>query len=466
MIGQVLSHYRIESLLGTGGMGVVYLARDERLNRPVALKVLKTELTANPDRLRRFFQEARSAAAVTHPAIAQIYDVGETGGTTYIVMEFVEGKTVRQLIAQQELDLLGSVEIALQVAEGLGHAHRANIVHRDVKSDNIMVTPNGHAKLLDFGLAKLIEEGPAAPEERNPADLTRTATMFPTGTPTQTMVGTVMGTVAYMSPEQARGKAVDQSSDVFSLGIVLYEMVTGELPFRGVSPIDTMHSIVFDEAKPVTEVRKNLPLGLHQIVSRCLRKNPSVRYADAGALADDLKRLKKEIETGTQSPLSGVRAVRQVTDWIRSGRAFTPRGIVFLLAGGALIVLLLTRNFNWGSLIPVGFIGLMVYRSIRDRKRRMMKRFTAKASRMPGVKAIMVREDRIAVVVEKAQAKIYITLNALLDDINRKLYFGKPFSLIVRDDLAEDEFQRLLRDAGVVFVAENVVLKTPGPSTT
>ncbi|MFC2167154.1 serine/threonine-protein kinase, partial [Acidobacteriota bacterium] len=251
--GTSLKQFQIEKLLGRGGMGVVYLGRDTRLDRPVAIKVLRPELTANRDRQSRFLQEARSAAAVTHPAIAQIYDVDEVDGNTFIAMEFVEGKTISQLIANQELDLVGAVEIALQVAEGLSRAHEANIVHRDIKSDNIMLTRDGHAKLLDFGLAKLLDSPLADGQTETYRDFAKTKTL------PETMPGTVLGTVAYMSPEQARGKSVNQSSDVFSLGIVMYEMIAGELPFKGESPLDTMHSIAFDEARPVTTIRKNLP---------------------------------------------------------------------------------------------------------------------------------------------------------------------------------------------------------------
>ncbi len=160
MIGQNLKHYTIESLLGHGGMGVVYLARDTRLQRQVALKVLKPDLVSNPDRRKRFYLEARSAAALSHPAIAQIYDIDEDAGTIFIIMEYVDGRTVSQLIANGELDLMGSVEVALQVAEGLARAHQQRIIHRDIKSDNIKVTRDGHAKLLDFGLAKLLESYP------------------------------------------------------------------------------------------------------------------------------------------------------------------------------------------------------------------------------------------------------------------------------------------------------------------
>jgi hypothetical protein len=452
MLGKTISHYKIEDLLGSGGMGVVYRARDIRLNRPVAVKVLKPELTANPDRLRRFFQEARSAAAVTHPAIAQIYDVGEFDGMTFIVMEYVGGQTVRQLITNRELDLLGSVEIAIQVADGLGHAHKANIVHRDIKSDNIMVTPDGHAKLLDFGIAKLLDEQMDAAGKGTEQDLTDTETYM------QTKAGTVLGTVAYMSPEQARGQTVDQASDVFSLGIVIYEMVTGELPFKGDTPLDTMHAIAFDEVRPVTVLRKNFPPEIQRIISRCLRKSPRARYQDAGFLAEDLKRLKHEIESGIQGPSFRGRGLRGIMEWLKTSMPFGLKGMAFAAVAAALIGLLLFTNINWSILIGLTLFGLLIYRYVRNRKSRMLSRFVAKVSKFPGVKAITIKEDQITVVVEKAQAKIYIRVNSLLETVNRKLYFGKRLTAAVRDDLTKEEFQRMMKEPGVAYVSEDVVV--------
>lgn len=372
----MLKHYEVETLLGKGGMGVVYRAKDTRLQRPVAIKILSPELTANPGRRRRFLLEARSAAAVTHPAIAQVYDIDEADNTTFIAMEYIDGRTVGRLIAEGELDLLAAVEIAIQVAEGLAKAHEAGIIHRDIKSDNIMVTREGHAKLLDFGLAKLLdvaadedESGAPGPEEKS-----RTMTLDRT----RTLAGMVMGTLSYMSPEQARGKPLDQKSDIFSLGVVLYEMVTGELPFAGESQLDTMHSIAFEEAKPVTVVRKNLPPQLHLIISRCLRKRPEDRYPDARHLVDDLKRLKRDIESGTSLSLSPMARLR---GWYEQAKTWLPggsKGFYFLAAVVILIPIFIFTNIQWGNLIGVAFIALVIYRNIRNKKRRMLDNFVKK----------------------------------------------------------------------------------------
>lgn len=452
MVGKELKHFKIEKLLGKGGMGVVYRARDVRLDRPVALKVLRSDLTANPDRRRRFLQEAKAASAVTHPSIAQIYDVDEVEGTTFIAMEFVEGQTVGHLIDKRELDLIGSVEIALQVAEGLSKAHEANIVHRDIKSDNIMVTRDGHAKLLDFGLAKLLDPV-SADEESDVQDLKETETFA------HTQPGTVMGTAAYMSPEQARGLPVNQASDVFSMGVVLYEMVTGELPFKGDTPLDTMHSIAFDEARPVTVIRRNLPPELHRVVTRCLRKKPADRYKNARALAADLKKLKNDIESGIQRSLPVGERVRMFFEGIKTSLPFGPTGIAIFVIGLALIVLLIFTKIETGALIGLGVIGLIVYRYIRNRKNRMIKRFTSKISKFPEVKAIIRRDDHITVVVEEAKAKTYIRINSLVDLVNKKLYFGKNIEASVRDDLSPDEFQHILRRPSVTYVRDDIVLK-------
>ncbi|MDH5467996.1 MAG: serine/threonine protein kinase, partial [Candidatus Aminicenantes bacterium] len=380
-------------------------------------------------------------------------DVDEVSGTTFIAMEFVEGKTVSQLIDKRELDLIGSVEIALQVTEGLSKAHEANIVHRDIKSDNIMVTRDGHAKLLDFGLAKLLD--PVSADEESDIQGVKETETF-----SHTRPGTVMGTAAYMSPEQARGLPVNQASDVFSMGVVLYEMVTGELPFKGDTPLDTMHSIAFDEARPVTVIRQNLPPELHRIVSRCLRKKPGDRYRNARVLAADLKRLKHDIESGIQRSIPAGERVRMFFEGIKTSLPFGPTGVAIAVIGLALAALIAFTKLETGAIVGIGILALIIYRYVRNRKNRMLKRFTSKISKFPEVKAIVRRDDHITIVVEEAKAKTYIRINSLVDMVNKKLYFGKNIEASVRDDLSPDEFQHLLRGPSVTYIRDDVVFKS------
>ncbi len=452
MVGKSIKHYKIEELLGKGGMGVVYRAQDQKLKRSVALKVLKPELTASPDRLRRFQQEARAAASIQHPAIAQVYDIDEVDGTTFIAMEFVEGHTVSQLITNQELDLIGSVEIAYQAAEGLSKAHKSKIIHRDIKSDNIMVTRDGHTKILDFGLAKLLEPDADATGTETWPNRTRTQTMA------QTMAGTVMGTIAYMSPEQARGQELTYTSDVFSLGIVLYEMVTGELPFKGDSPLDTMHSIAFDEVKPITVIRKNLPPELHRIISRCLRKRSEDRYEDAAALAMDLKHLRADIESGVRRTLIPGHKFEEIKYWIRTSIPVGSKVIALAAAALVAVAILLFTDIPWATLLWMGIVGLVIFRYIRNRKRRMLKNLVSKVSRFEGVRAIRVKDNKITVVADKTQANLYIRVNSMVDNINKKLYIGRSVEAVVRDDLSPDEFQSMLRETNIVYVRDDIVL--------
>lgn len=455
IVGQTLKHYRIEALLGKGGMGVVYKARDTRLDRPVALKMLTPDIVANPTRRKRFLIEARSAAAVSHPAIAQVYDIDEIDGNMYIAMEFVDGRTVSRLITDGELDLLGAIEVAIQVGDGLAKAHGEGILHRDIKSDNIMVTRDGHAKLLDFGLAKLLEPGDdEEPPEVAPGDLSRTLTRGRG----LTMPGSVMGTISYMSPEQARGKELDARSDIFSLGIVLYEMVTAELPFKGESPLDTMHAIAYEEARPVTIVRRNLSPELHRIVFRCLRKRPEDRYPDARVLVEDLRRLKRDIESGTRTRLPAGDRLRGWIDWIRASFPFGQKGLLILIAAVALTAALVALNINWGGLIGPAFIALFGYRFVRNRKKRLIAAFTKKAAKVPSVRAVFSGEDRMTVVMDKAPAKDYIRVSSLIEEMNAKLYVGKRVQAEILPDPEEGEFQVLLRKMGIVYAREGVVL--------
>jgi predicted Ser/Thr protein kinase len=452
MVGKTLKHYRIETQLGKGGMGVVYRARDTRLDRLVALKTLPPSLIANPERKSRLLLEARSAAAVCHPAIAQVYEIDEVDGNLFIAMEYVDGRTVSKLIADGELDLLGAIEIAIQIAEGLAKAHDAGILHRDIKSDNIMVTKDGHAKLLDFGLAKLVEPGadePAAPV----AGLDRTLTQGRV----HTMPGAVMGTISYMSPEQARGKELDRRSDIFSLGTVLYEMVTAELPFKGETPLDTMHAIAYEEARPVTIVRRNLTPELHRIVFRCLRKNPEDRYPDAQTLAADLRRLKHDIETGTSTKLPAADRLRHWAEKLKISFPGGYKGMAILAGAVALAAVLVAVNFNWGGLIGPAFMALFFYRFIRNRKKRLVASFVKKVSKFPEVRVIVVRENRVTVVLDKAPAKVYIRITGLVDELNRSLFISKDVKAEVRSEVSKTETEAMLKQVGVVYAREDAL---------
>jgi tRNA A-37 threonylcarbamoyl transferase component Bud32 len=455
MIGRTLKHYMVEEVLGNGGMGVVYRARDTRLERPVAIKFLKPELVADPDRKSRFLREARAAAAVAHPAIAQVYDIDEDGGTTFIAMEYVDGRTIGRLITEGELDLVGSVEIALQVAEGLAKAHEAGIIHRDIKSDNIMVTREGHAKLLDFGIAKLLD---AAAGDTEVDRSVRADGWTMTSERAKTLPGAVIGTLDYMSPEQARGRDLDPRSDIFSLGVVLYEMVTGELPFKRESSLDTMHAIVFEEPKPVISVRRNLPPKLHMIVTRCLRKRREDRYPDARALAADLRHLKHDLETGTSLSLPVGARLRGLLERVNTALPFGRYGTYVLAAAVVVAAALLFSNVRLGNLFSFILIGLFIYRLVRNRKRRILAAVTKKISAFPEVKAVAVKGDRVTVVVGKAPAKTYIRITSLIDSVNRKLFFGKDVTGEIRDDVPEKELRALLRQPGITYVRDDVTL--------
>jgi len=273
LVGSKLDHYEIVSLLGTGGMGEVYLARDSRLNRQVALKILPSDALQEPDRMDRFIREARAASAINHPNVATIYDIGESGGVHFIAMEYVQGHTLAQTIAEHA-DITTIVNVAMQVADALEAAHLEGIVHRDIKPANLMITSRGQVKVLDFGIAK-----------RSDSVIQGDAT---TGI---TMPGLVMGSIHYMSPEQVLGRAIDHRSDVFSLGVVLYEMATGRLPFEGSTPTETMDRILHADPLSAAQFNPAIPPGLEQIIRRCLEKEVDARYRSARDLITDLHRV-------------------------------------------------------------------------------------------------------------------------------------------------------------------------------
>ncbi len=294
--GETLGHFEIETLLGCGGMGEVYLARDQHLQRQVALKVLRAGFTHDPARVRRFEQEARAASALNHPNIAMVFDLGTTARGHFIAMEYVEGQTLRARLKAGKLSLDTALDIALQLATALDAAHQAGVIHRDIKPENLMLRPDGYLKVLDFGLAKLTE-GRAAPDKRS-TDSTRTGTA----------PGTVMGTISYMSPEQARGQEVDARSDLFSLGVVLYELATGQLPFEGATPSDVLAAILKSEPPALTEHIPAAPAEFQRIISLALCKGRDARYQTAAALLNELRELKRNLsEQSEDSATTGPR---------------------------------------------------------------------------------------------------------------------------------------------------------------
>jgi len=285
LVGELIGHYRIESLIGVGGMGEVYLARDERLGRKVALKLLPTRLIADETQLSRFKTEARSASALNHPNILTVYEIGAQGNRQFIATEFIEGMTLRSSLTRGRMDLHSALEIAVQVASALAAAHETGVVHRDIKPENIMLRPDGYAKVLDFGIAKLTEQRPASDDY----ELGTTAVL-------QTRPGLVLGTAHYMSPEQTRGQKVDARSDIWSLGVVLYEMIGGIPPFRGETPSDCIASILRTEPPPLSGVLSDVPLKLESILQKALRKNRDQRYQTIKEMLADLRNLKGEAE--------------------------------------------------------------------------------------------------------------------------------------------------------------------------
>jgi serine/threonine protein kinase len=291
-LGTRLGRYEIHSKIGAGGMGVVYLAQDTSLNRKVALKVLPEELASNKDRMRRFVQEAHAAAALNHPNIATIHEIGEHEGTHFIAMEFIDGATFGSKIHQEHAELRKLLRYLQHAAEGLAKAHAAGIIHRDLKPDNIMVTRDGHAKILDFGLAKLIEQSPIPSGDSSEV---ATAVM-----PQHSIPGAVMGTVGYMSPEQAQGKTVeiDQRSDIFSFGCILFEAATGTKPFTGDSVVKSLHMVIYETPPALTELNPSAPMELQRIVRRCLAKDPDERYQSIKEVAIELKALRRDLESG------------------------------------------------------------------------------------------------------------------------------------------------------------------------
>jgi serine/threonine protein kinase/Flp pilus assembly protein TadD len=294
MIEATMGHYLIQEKIGSGGMGEVYRARDTRLDRTVALKVLAPELAKRPEMRRRFDRECRAVAALTHPNIVTIYSVAEQDEVPFFSMELIEGKNLSDSIPAGGFPMLRFLELAIPFADAVSFAHSKGITHRDLKPGNVMIENDGGLKVLDFGLARIEEREEGASEFLQTVSLDRTAD------------GTMLGTVSYMSPEQLRGEPADHRSDIFAMGIILYQMSTGRHPFDGETPADLISSILRDKPRPVSEVRLDLPRRLAQIIDRCLEKDPSFRLQSALALRNDLEEIKRHSETGREESITSI----------------------------------------------------------------------------------------------------------------------------------------------------------------
>ncbi|HEY6805873.1 MAG TPA: protein kinase [Pyrinomonadaceae bacterium] len=315
MIGKSLRNYRITEKLGVGGQGTVYKAVDGKLGRTVVVKVLPTELTAREANLKRFEREARLASSLDHPNICTIFDLDEVDGVHFIAMQHVEGKNVRQLVAGRPLDLKTAVLIGLQVTDALAAAHSRGIIHRDIKSGNVMVTPAGQVKVLDFGLAKLLDEDEARTSGIHRTELTE--------------IGVPYGTATYAAPEQARGDRVDKRADIFSTGVLLYEMLSGTWPFRGKTTIDVRHAVLHDAPRPISELRSTaIPVRLQKIIDRAIEKEPKDRFQNMEDFRNELRQVLQEIDSGSavfqavvpEPPrhLPGANPVSRAVRWLRS----------------------------------------------------------------------------------------------------------------------------------------------------
>src|SRR6266478_1341052 len=332
LVGETIGHYKISESIGSGGMGEVYLATDVTAGRKAALKLLPMHFTGDAERLKRFQQEAHALVGLNHPNILTVYETGEDHSTHYIASELIEGETLRQRLTRGPMQLSEAVDVAIQVASALVAAHETGIVHRDIKPENIMLRPDGYVKVLDFGIAKLAEQELPATMPRDEALLL-----------VETNLGSILGTVRYMSPEQACGGHVDKRTDIWSLGVVLYEMLTGHAPFTGDTPGEVMSSILEKEPPPLTSYIARAPAELQQIISKTLRKDRGQRYRIAHELLQALKDLRRKLDAELERAAAPL--------WLRWARS--PAALVLVLLVAALAAALpFYRYRNLATSLP------------------------------------------------------------------------------------------------------------------
>ena len=320
MIGETVAHYRISQELGSGGMGVVYKAEDIRLSRAVALKFLPDQWSKNPQALERFRIEARAASALNHPHICTIYDIGEYDNRPFIVMEYLEGQTLKDRLQGQPLQTGKILDLGIQIADALRAAHAQSIIHRDIKPANLFVTPENQAKILDFGLAKFANQTSASPHST-------------TAGRDKTVPGTALGTLAYMSPEQARAEELDERTDLFSLGAVLYEMATGTQAFTGASAAVVYDAILNRTPTPAHRLNPSLSIDLNRVIEKALEKDPRFRYQHASDLRTDLERLRRDLSSRSM-PAERVETERDVNALPQTVRKPVKRAFVLGLIPG------------------------------------------------------------------------------------------------------------------------------------